>query len=153
MENQAIQEAILRAVLTTTQDSPQRRQEALREFFGVTLPGLSETEVNMLATRIPALVPGLQTTWATAYAETLLNTLPRNQLVYLCDGSEENNAALRLAYVIFLESERMEKQMKHDLAEMAQQIQDECGDDAMQHDALQLDVLAEALRNRLIPKR
>jgi hypothetical protein len=33
----------------------------------------------------------------------------------LCDGTDDNNAALVLAYIMFLESARMEKQIDEDL--------------------------------------
>ena len=38
------------------------------------------------------------------------------QITLLSDGSEDNEAALALAYVMFLESARMERQMAEDLA-------------------------------------
>jgi hypothetical protein len=49
------------------------------------------------------------------FAERLLETAPQSQLAVLCDGGAENGGALALAFVMFLESERMEKQMAEDL--------------------------------------
>jgi hypothetical protein len=44
-----------------------------------------------------------------------METVPRNQLEFLCDGNEENSATLLLIYIMFLESERMEQQIEDDL--------------------------------------
>ena len=53
------------------------------------------------------------------FVDRLLETVPHVQIAELCDGSAENEAALALAYVMFLESARMEKQMAEDLAACA----------------------------------
>jgi len=50
------------------------------------------------------------------FADRLLETVPLTQLAPLCDGSAANAAALTLAYVMFLESARMEQQIDADLA-------------------------------------
>ena len=55
-------------------------------------------------------------TFDNMFVDRLFETVPTNQIEALCDGSEENEGALALAYVMFLESARMEKQMAEDLA-------------------------------------
>jgi hypothetical protein len=62
----------------------------------------------------------------------------------LCDGSEENGAALALAFVMFLESERMEKQMSEDLCAFGQAAQGEAGVNARM-----ADIAASYIRSRV----
>lgn len=96
------------------------RQEALREYFGVRLPGVSEQEKDCLALSIPALIPALYRRWAGMCAARMIETVPADQREHLCDGSAANGAALTLIFLMFLESERMEKQMVEDLAAYGQ---------------------------------
>ena len=103
------------------------RQEALREYFGVRLPGISSEEKDCLALSVPALLPGLYRRWAGMCAARLLETVPRDQLEHLCDGSAANGASLTLVFLMFLESERMEKQIVEDLAAYGQ-VQSGAGD-------------------------
>ncbi|MFZ5813490.1 MAG: hypothetical protein ACOY4F_15755 [Thermodesulfobacteriota bacterium] len=95
--------------------TPQRRREALREFLGVTRPDLGGEAAIALAESIPPLVPELHEKWADMFAARLLETVPADQVALLCDGSPENAASLTLAYLMFLESERMEKQVAADI--------------------------------------
>jgi len=106
-----IQAAVLARISTT----PQRRHEALRELFRVTRPDLGDDAAMALAENIPPLVPELHEKWAAMFAARLVETVPGNQVALLCDGAPENGAALTLAYLMFLESERMEKQTAEDL--------------------------------------
>jgi hypothetical protein len=92
------------------------RCEALRDFLALRLPDLGPGAVDRLAALVPAIVPQLRAKWAGMFADRLVKTLPRDQLEHLCDGSRENKASLVLAYVMFMESERMEKQVDEDLA-------------------------------------
>jgi len=91
------------------------RQDDIRELLGATRPDLSPDAAACVAETVPALLPELHRKWIGMFVETLFATASLEQVVLLCDGTEENNAALALAYVMFLESERMEKQMAEDL--------------------------------------
>ncbi len=92
------------------------RREAIFEFVGVTRPDLGPEAARILAEKTPALLPELTAKWIGMFVDRLFETVPAGQIELLCDGSEENEAALALAYVMFLESARMEKQMAEDLA-------------------------------------
>jgi hypothetical protein len=70
---------------------------------------------------VPPLMPALYRRWIGMFVERLLETTPQEQLAVLCDGSRENDAALALVFVMFLESERMEKQMSEDLQALGSQ--------------------------------
>jgi type IV secretory pathway VirB6-like protein len=50
------------------------------------------------------------------FAARMFETVPREQIETLCDGSEDNDAALSLAFIMFLESARMERQIAEDLS-------------------------------------
>ncbi len=102
-------------VMSRVSTTPQRRREALREFLGVTRPDLDGEAAMALAESIPPLVPELHEKWADMFAARLLETVPTDQVALLCDGSPENAASLTLAYLMFLESERMEKQVAVDI--------------------------------------
>ena len=107
---------IEKAVLANISTSPERRREALAEFFRVTRPDLGERAAVELAAGVPPLVPELHAKWAAMFAARLVETVPAEQVADLCDGSPQNGASLTLAYLMFLESERMEKQTAEDLA-------------------------------------
>ncbi len=106
-----IRDTVLARVSTT----PQRRREALQEFLGVTRPDLGGEAAMALAENVPPLWPGLHEKWADMFAARLLETVPDDQVALLCDGSPENAASLTLAYLMFLESERMERQVAADI--------------------------------------
>lgn len=114
-DDEARRAHIRSTVLAQVSTTPERRREALREFLGVTRPDLGRDAALALAGNIPPLLPGLHEKWADMFAARLLETVPAEQVALLCDGSEENAAALVLAYLMFLESERMERQIAADL--------------------------------------
>jgi len=91
-----------------------RRVEALREYLAVTQVA-DLNAADTLAMMVPPLMPALYRRWAGMFAERLFETARQDQLAVLCDGSEENGGALALAFVMFLESERMERQTAEDL--------------------------------------
>lgn len=105
--------ALLRRVAKTADAG---RAEALAAFVGLTRPDLGPEAAAVIAEKTPRLLPGLTEKWVGLFVDRLFETVPREQIAILCDGSEENEAALALAYVMFLESERMERQMAEDLA-------------------------------------
>ncbi|OGR40623.1 MAG: hypothetical protein A2051_13070 [Desulfovibrionales bacterium GWA2_65_9] len=63
----------------------------------------------------------------------------------MCDGSAENAAALTLAYVMFLESARMERQIDEDMAALGAgaAAQGQCQDPAL------ADMAASYIRARI----
>ncbi len=111
----AIRGHITRVLLQRMDQDAQRRTEALREYLTITLPNLDETTADRLGALVPTILPDLYARWITQFVERLCETVPMNQLELLCDGSEENAATLLLIYIMFLESERMEKQIEEDL--------------------------------------
>jgi hypothetical protein len=106
-------------ILDKFSGSRERRQEALTEYFLVTMPNVPEDAAKRLAELIPNLMPDLYSKWIGEFVERLFETVSDEQLQHLCDGSVENNAALGLVFLMFMESERMEKETEEDLREYA----------------------------------
>jgi hypothetical protein len=113
--DQELREHIVRTILTQVSRDDARRKEALGEFFALTLPDLDPSKTERLAALIPPLLPALYTKWGNMFVDRLLETVDRPQLDELADGSAGNDAAITLTFVMFLESERMERQMAEDL--------------------------------------
>jgi len=103
-------------LLERTSQDEARRKEALRDYLDVTQATTDHATSEALAGLIPALMPALYAKWIGLFADRLLETVPLNQIELVCDGSAENAAALTLAYVMFLESARMERQIDEDMA-------------------------------------
>lgn len=135
---------IFLVILDRFSGSAERRQEALIEYFLVTMPNISEDAARRLAELIPDLMPELYSKWIGQFAERLFETVPDEQLQHLCDGSVENNAALGLVFLMFMESERMEKETEDDLREYARR---HSGADDMG------DLVAEYLRGKVAALR
>jgi hypothetical protein len=135
---------IFLVILDKFSGSRERRQEALTEYFLVTMPNVPEDAAKRLAELIPDLMPDLYSKWIGEFAERLFETVPDKQLRLLCDGSVENNAALGLVFLMFMESERMEKQTEEDLREYARK---HSGVDDMG------DLVAEYLRRKVAALR
>ena len=106
---------ILLARIARTDDAG--RAEALTAFVGLSRPDLGPEAAAIVAETAPRLLPQLTEKWVGMFVERLLETVPHEQIAVLCDGSGDNEAALALAYVMFLESARMEKQIAADLAD------------------------------------
>jgi glucokinase len=126
----------------TCQDEA-RRKEALRDYLDVTQAAADRAAAEALAGLIPALMPALHAKWIGMFADRLLETLPLRQLELVCDGSAENAAALTLAYVMFLESARMERQIDEDMAALG------AGAAAQGQDQALADMAASYIRARL----
>jgi len=110
----AMRAHITTVLMTRVSQDDDRRVEALREYLAVTqVADLSAADT--LAMMVPPLMPALYRRWIGMFAERLFETARQDQLTVLCDGSEENGGALALAFVMFLESERMERQTAEDL--------------------------------------
>lgn len=102
-------------ILEKFTNTEERRREALTEYFLVTMPNVSQDAAERLAALIPDLMPELYSKWIGEFCERLFETIPDEQIQHLCDGTVENNAALGLVFLMFMESERMEKQTEEDL--------------------------------------
>jgi len=90
-----------------------KRREALAEFMSVT--GTAGNAGDRVAELIPPIMGELYEKWVTMFVDRLMETVDAKNIGLLCDGTDENNAALVLAYIMFLESARMEKQIDEDL--------------------------------------
>lgn len=101
-----------------TLESQDGRQDAIRELLGAVRPDLAPEAAACVAEAVPPLLPELHRKWIGMFVDRLVETASQAQLELLCDGTQENNAALALAYVMFLESERMEKVIAEDLAKV-----------------------------------
>lgn len=117
-----------------------KRREALAEFMAVTGTASADALAEKVADMIPPLMEELYAKWIGMFVDRLLETAPRDALELLCDGSEDNNAALLLAYIMFLESARMEEQIDKDLREH--------GKDASDGDEM-ADLAADYIRSRM----
>ena len=106
---------IFLVILDKFSNTEERRREALAEYFLVTMPNVSQEAADRLAGLIPDLMPELYSKWIGEFADRLFETVPGEQLQHLCDGTVENNAALGLVFLMFMESERMEKEVEEDL--------------------------------------
>ena len=115
-EAEALREKTRAALLARTARTDAGRAEALAAFVGLARPDLGPDAAGIIAETAPRLLPELTAKWIGMFVDRLFETVPIEQIAMLCDGSEDNEAALALAYVMFLESERMEKQMAEDLA-------------------------------------
>jgi hypothetical protein len=106
-------EAVLMA--RVTQDEA-RRAEALRDYLSVTSAATGAAQAETLAAMIPPVLPSLYRRWIHMFLARLFETVPTQQTALLCDGTDASAAALGMAFLMFLESERMERQMAADLA-------------------------------------
>lgn len=97
-----------------SQDEASRR-EALADYLAVTNTAPNTEEARNLAALVPPVLPELYDKWIGMFLDRLFETVPRPQIELLCDGSAENEAAAVLAYLMFLESARMEEQVQKDL--------------------------------------
>ncbi|MFP4317179.1 MAG: hypothetical protein ACLFQR_13235 [Desulfovibrionales bacterium] len=115
--DQEIRSILFDRVMEQVSSSHERRAEALREFFSVSMPALSETEAERIAEMVPPLLPELYAKWITMFLDRLLETVPREQLEELCEDTRKNQATIGLVFIMFMESARMEEQIPKDLHE------------------------------------
>jgi TPR repeat protein len=140
----AMRSHITNVILARVSQDETRRAEALRDYLALTQAAEDLAAAETLSAMVPPLMPSLYRRWAGMFAGRLFETASEEQLRVLCDGSEENGAALALAFVMFLESERMEKQMSEDLCAFGQAAQGEEGVSARM-----ADVAASYIRARV----
>lgn len=117
MDTQEMREHIMATLIRKLDQNDERRAEALKEFFGVTMGDVDPRASEKLAECVPPLLPELYRKWIGMFQNRLFETVPVEQIEVLCDGTDDNDAALVLIYLMFLESERMEKQIDADLRE------------------------------------
>ena len=115
MTKDSLRAHITTVLLARVDQDEARRVEALRDYLAVTQVAVDLSAADTLAMMVPPLMPALYRRWIGMFAERLFETTTEEQLAILCDGSAENDAALALVFVMFLESERMERQMSEDL--------------------------------------
>ncbi|OBQ45817.1 hypothetical protein [Halodesulfovibrio spirochaetisodalis] len=121
MDILAIREHLIASVMTRIDNSLSSRSEALREFMDVTLPNIEKDASAEISQHIPTLPPEVYKKWAEMFADRMLQTVKTDQLADMCDNTEESNATIALVYLMFMESERMEKQIAQDLAALGVQ--------------------------------
>lgn len=93
-----------------------RRKVALTDFFAVT-GTVDGHRGDKVAELVPPILPDLYDKWINMFLDRLFETVPAQNIELIADGTEESNASAVLAYIMFLESERMEKQIADDLKE------------------------------------
>lgn len=151
MSEQMHQDHIRSTLLAKVEEQDEaKRKEALVEFMSVTGTAPSEEMTDKVAEMIPPVMHKLYEKWIGMFIDRLFETAPHDAIGLLCDGTEENNAALLLAYVMFLESERMEKQIQQDLDEYGRNMTgtDEMGDLASSYIRARLARIADDANNK-----
>lgn len=116
MTDEAVRARVREVLLRQVDSDAGRRQEALREFFAVTMPQMDEAEAARLAELAPPLAPALIEKWIALFTDRLLETVARPQIEELCAGGPKSDATLVLVYIMFMESARMERQVAEDLS-------------------------------------
>lgn len=118
----------------------ENRAQALKEYLAVMMPDMDITMSERIATMVPAVLPDLYEKWVALFIDRLFETVPLNQITHLCDGTPDNDATIGLVFLMFMESERMEKQIDEDLRAYGRE---HTGDPDMGN------VVADYLRGRL----
>lgn len=113
------------AVMRHVSAREERREEALRDYCGILMPDLDRNTVQKLAAMIPAVMPELYRRWADMFVESLMQTASPEHLAALCENTPEAQATVALVFVMFLESERMERQVARDLEDYGRKHSDE----------------------------
>lgn len=116
MTTEAMRAFITARILSRIAGAGARRDEALRAVLGVAAPGVDENTMAELVARTPELPAALYEKWVGMFADRLVTTIPPEQLQDLCLNTPESNASLQLVYAMFMESERMEREVAADLA-------------------------------------
>lgn len=130
----ALRAHITQVILARVSQDEARRAEALRDYLAVTQAVTDVAAADTLALMVPPLMPSLYRRWIGMFCARLFETATPEQLDVLCDGTPENGGALALAFIMFLESERMERQMSEDLQAFGQAQPGQQGVDAQMAD-------------------
>ena len=144
----AMREHVRTVVLDRLGQESERRAEALTEFFSVTMGEADPRAVDRLAEMVPPILPELYEKWVEMFLDRFFETVPTEQMELLCDGTGDNNAAIILVYLMFLESERMEAQIDTDLREYGLQMtgSDDSGDLAATYIRAKMTQLGKTLK-------
>ncbi|OEU66683.1 MAG: hypothetical protein BA863_16730 [Desulfovibrio sp. S3730MH75] len=141
MEEAKIREYIHAIIMEKCTHNESARQDAIGEFITLTMPNIDEKATNNIKSMIPTIAE-LYDKWAVMFIDRLLETVPRNQIEELCSDTVENDSALVLIYIMFMESERMEKQVADDISEYAPTQDDEQGNIASDYIRAKLSQIA-----------
>ncbi|SHN66352.1 hypothetical protein [Desulfovibrio litoralis] len=117
MTETEISQHIQEVILKTVYKEEKQRTEALYDFLALSMPNISEDQLKQLSSLIPQLSQALYLKWSKQCAERMLETVSKQQLIELCQPTKDNEAAIILVYLMFMESARMEKEIKKDLSE------------------------------------
>ncbi len=109
-------EYIVSTIVARFGQQSNERQNAISELLDVTLPQLDKAAIAGIAAMVPALPASLYTKWAEMFAQRLIETVSARQIDDMCNGTQEGLATLSLVFVMFMESEKMEKLVAEDLA-------------------------------------
>jgi len=145
MNPKQIRKHIFTCIINKVEEQDEgKRLEALNEFMSLT--GTAGSASEQVASLIPPIMHDLYEKWITMFIDRLLETVPSENIELLCDGCDDNNAALVLAYIMFLESARMEKQIDEDLKEhgLATSEDNDLGDLAASYIRAQMAKIAKA---------
>ncbi|WP_320171442.1 hypothetical protein [Maridesulfovibrio sp.] len=142
MHESAIRKYIRKIIMDKCTEDEQARQDALGEYIAMTMPNIDEGAVRNIKSMIPP-ISELYEKWTEMFIDRLLETVPGNQIDELCSGTAENDSALVLVYIMFMESERMEKQIEQDIAAYAPTQNDEAGNIASDYIRSKLTIIAE----------
>lgn len=141
-------EHVRSVILERLDQEAERRTEALSEFFSVTMGEADSRAIDRLSELVPPILPELYEKWVGMFLDRFFETVPAEQMELLCDGSDDNNAAIILVYLMFLESERMEAQIDKDLREYGLKMTgaDETGDLAAEYIRAKMTQLGKTLK-------
>lgn len=142
MQDKEIRDYVHAVVMEKCTHNEEARKDALKEFIVMTMPNLDEKAVDSVKEMIPPIT-ALYDKWAHMFVDRLLETVPRMQIEELCSGTSDNKSALILVYIMFMESERMEKQIAEDITEYASTQNDESGNLASEYIRAKLMQIAE----------
>lgn len=142
MKETEIRSYIHKIIMAKCTDNEEARQDALGEFIAMTMPNIDEGTVKNIKSMIPPITD-LYEKWIQMFIDRLLETVPREQIEELCSGTVDNDSTLVLVYIMFMESERMEKQIPKDISDFAPSQNDEAGNIASEYIRAKLSIIAE----------
>jgi len=137
---QGLRDHLKSVVLAGLARQDENREQALKEYLAVMVPDMDIAMSTRLAAMVPTVLPELYEKWVAMFTDRLFETVPVDQITHLCDGSADNDATIGLVFLMFMESERMEKQIDTDLRAYGRE---HTGDPDMGN------VVADYLRSRL----
>ena len=113
--HQELQNRRREGVMAKLARQDENREQAVQEYLAVMVPDMDIDMSARLAAMVPTVLPDLYDKWVTMFTDRLFETVPVNQITHLCDGTPDNDATIGLVFLMFMESERMEKQIDEDL--------------------------------------